>query len=347
MERAFNRMLPLCRPDLKKGGTCDAPYESQQEDVERVDTPRNIGATRLQEADGAPWARVRSVSPVMPPRLQASTESLLSIPVTPRGSMPMKEKPFQEEVEADSSTAWMRVRTPSPELTYSRMSHATTPSASVMFVPMMLVSPKHGDQQQQQQPQQQHQSHQAGQVIWMVPVPYPGVNPFLNVAPPNGTGMQDHVPEVGTQQGTPPAGQAINDKQGIPVDPHANADEKSDAETEVMLPRSSLPGDVNTNTTKSNQLTVPDTVLQADTIGKPDQENEETASDYPISLGSVGHPTSCAEPCKYIKKRRGCKDGDKCANCHHCVWQSCVWRSHRRSRLRAEHQHVMTGFPCP
>lgn len=40
-----------------------------------------------------------------------------------------------------------------------------------------------------------------------------------------------------------------------------------------------------------------------------------------VSVGSVGHPHSCAEGCKYVsKKNRGCKDGAACTRCHLCKW---------------------------
>merc|ERR1712007_227581 len=30
----------------------------------------------------------------------------------------------------------------------------------------------------------------------------------------------------------------------------------------------------------------------------------------PMSLGSVGHPHACSEPCKYAWKKNGCKDDE-------------------------------------
>jgi len=39
-----------------------------------------------------------------------------------------------------------------------------------------------------------------------------------------------------------------------------------------------------------------------------------------LSVGSVGHPISCQEPCKYVRKNRGCKDGADCNRCHVCFW---------------------------
>jgi len=39
-----------------------------------------------------------------------------------------------------------------------------------------------------------------------------------------------------------------------------------------------------------------------------------------ISLGTVGHPVSCAEACKYVKRKGGCRDGANCLKCHECFW---------------------------
>jgi hypothetical protein len=39
-----------------------------------------------------------------------------------------------------------------------------------------------------------------------------------------------------------------------------------------------------------------------------------------VSVGSVGHPKCCGEPCKYARKPRGCKDGVNCTRCHICKW---------------------------
>eukprot|EP00442_Polarella_glacialis_P036351 CAMPEP_0115118370 /NCGR_PEP_ID=MMETSP0227-20121206/44451_1 /TAXON_ID=89957 /ORGANISM="Polarella glacialis, Strain CCMP 1383" /LENGTH=388 /DNA_ID=CAMNT_0002519627 /DNA_START=65 /DNA_END=1231 /DNA_ORIENTATION=+ len=40
-----------------------------------------------------------------------------------------------------------------------------------------------------------------------------------------------------------------------------------------------------------------------------------------VSMGSLGHPYTCAEACKYSKKARGCKDGPACDRCHLCEWK--------------------------
>mmetsp|Transcript_91440 Transcript_91440/g.217895 ORF Transcript_91440/g.217895 Transcript_91440/m.217895 type:complete len:214 (-) Transcript_91440:96-737(-) len=41
-----------------------------------------------------------------------------------------------------------------------------------------------------------------------------------------------------------------------------------------------------------------------------------------FSVGSEGHPYRCNPPCKYVRKARGCKDGDQCAHCHLCLWRN-------------------------
>jgi hypothetical protein len=41
-----------------------------------------------------------------------------------------------------------------------------------------------------------------------------------------------------------------------------------------------------------------------------------------VSVGSIGHPHSCAEACKYQSKPRGCKDGASCDRCHLCEWKA-------------------------
>lgn len=39
------------------------------------------------------------------------------------------------------------------------------------------------------------------------------------------------------------------------------------------------------------------------------------------SKGSAGHPHSCASPCRYVKRKSGCRDGADCPNCHFCFWR--------------------------
>lgn len=39
-----------------------------------------------------------------------------------------------------------------------------------------------------------------------------------------------------------------------------------------------------------------------------------------VSIGTVGHPVSCGTPCRYVKRKGGCRDGSACLNCHLCFW---------------------------
>lgn len=39
------------------------------------------------------------------------------------------------------------------------------------------------------------------------------------------------------------------------------------------------------------------------------------------SVGTIGHPHTCGEPCKYVRRRSGCRDGSACTNCHACQWR--------------------------
>lgn len=38
------------------------------------------------------------------------------------------------------------------------------------------------------------------------------------------------------------------------------------------------------------------------------------------SEGTVGHPQTCATPCKYLRRKGGCRNGAQCPNCHLCQW---------------------------
>lgn len=39
------------------------------------------------------------------------------------------------------------------------------------------------------------------------------------------------------------------------------------------------------------------------------------------SIGSLGHPHTCAPACRYVKRQGSCRDGVLCPNCHLCFWQ--------------------------
>lgn len=58
--------------------------------------------------------------------------------------------------------------------------------------------------------------------------------------------------------------------------------------------------------------------LPCDTDATP--EGKQTVEMY--SIGSRGHPDNCNFPCKYFRKKAGCRDGAKCTRCHICEWRN-------------------------
>lgn len=52
-----------------------------------------------------------------------------------------------------------------------------------------------------------------------------------------------------------------------------------------------------------------------------DGDIQATPPGSSFSFGSVGHPHTCGPPCKYARRRRKCKDGEKCIRCHQCFWR--------------------------
>mmetsp|Transcript_147503 Transcript_147503/g.268930 ORF Transcript_147503/g.268930 Transcript_147503/m.268930 type:complete len:254 (-) Transcript_147503:129-890(-) len=76
---------------------------------------------------------------------------------------------------------------------------------------------------------------------------------------------------------------------------------------------------------KSQKAKQKETSLAVRTVGESGKSKApETGSECmpTVSIGSVGHPLTCAEPCKYVmKKNRGCKDGAACNRCHLCEWK--------------------------
>jgi len=54
---------------------------------------------------------------------------------------------------------------------------------------------------------------------------------------------------------------------------------------------------------------------------KPDVEPSIAATVPVVSVGSIGHPTACADACPYVKRKGGCRDGATCPHCHLCFWQ--------------------------
>jgi len=65
----------------------------------------------------------------------------------------------------------------------------------------------------------------------------------------------------------------------------------------------------------------------------PSPEHCQNDSGWP-SIGSKGHPLCCQLPCKYIRKRKGCKDGLNCMRCHLCHFS----KSGAKNSFNLEHE---------
>lgn len=59
-----------------------------------------------------------------------------------------------------------------------------------------------------------------------------------------------------------------------------------------------------------------DGVAQSSLSGKPVTSRSDV-----ISVGSQGHPDTCGPPCRYARRKDGCRNGRECTNCHICLWR--------------------------
>mmetsp|Transcript_14018 Transcript_14018/g.22052 ORF Transcript_14018/g.22052 Transcript_14018/m.22052 type:complete len:535 (-) Transcript_14018:157-1761(-) len=64
-----------------------------------------------------------------------------------------------------------------------------------------------------------------------------------------------------------------------------------------------------------------------------------------VSLGSVGHPTSCGGACKFIKTQKGCKQGATCSRCHLCMWTRASERGlSQRKKVNREFEDALCAY---
>mmetsp|Transcript_36063 Transcript_36063/g.84551 ORF Transcript_36063/g.84551 Transcript_36063/m.84551 type:complete len:421 (+) Transcript_36063:90-1352(+) len=77
----------------------------------------------------------------------------------------------------------------------------------------------------------------------------------------------------------------------------------------------------------------------------PDQHQHQLPTPLP-SRGSIGHPTRCQLPCKYIRKRDGCRYGSDCTFCHLCEWRHLGrWQRGGSSEVASEMEGVPSYDP--
>ncbi|CAD7958708.1 unnamed protein product, partial [Amoebophrya sp. A120] len=83
------------------------------------------------------------------------------------------------------------------------------------------------------------------------------------------------------------------------------------------------------------------------TFQSPDLADAKTVPRPPFNAfpprnpGSCGHPHACAEACKYVRKQRGCKDGDNCDRCHVCIWRPPPRLAELRKQARLKHRGLV------
>jgi len=67
---------------------------------------------------------------------------------------------------------------------------------------------------------------------------------------------------------------------------------------------------------------LPARLLGAPLLPQPALVREGAESSFClVSKGSIGHPYTCCAPCKYARRKVGCRDGASCLNCHQCQWR--------------------------
>lgn len=71
---------------------------------------------------------------------------------------------------------------------------------------------------------------------------------------------------------------------------------------------------------------------------EPESSGTQPVGSLIISVGTQGHPYSCAPACKYIKRKNGCTQGVACTQCHACTW-------HRR-RAQDAHKEISPAVPA-
>jgi len=69
--------------------------------------------------------------------------------------------------------------------------------------------------------------------------------------------------------------------------------------------------DVRNNTTAMHLQTNPDPMA----VVVAEQLNSTI-----LSAGSQAHPHACGAPCRYVRRKMGCRNGAACPDCHICVW---------------------------
>mmetsp|Transcript_64736 Transcript_64736/g.208479 ORF Transcript_64736/g.208479 Transcript_64736/m.208479 type:complete len:459 (-) Transcript_64736:184-1560(-) len=84
-------------------------------------------------------------------------------------------------------------------------------------------------------------------------------------------------------------------------------------------------------------------------VARPMEEEGERAAGLAveISVGTWGHPNCCAPPCKYVRRKSGCRQGRACANCHECRWQRTPLQGQQRPQASTDPEVLQPEMDVP
>lgn len=129
-------------------------------------------------------------------------------------------------------------------------------------------------------------------------------------------------PDIASDLGAPPEGASLPPyiaslRAGAP---EQQALSKSDAGKAAAHGGPSAPVELAPRWLGAATPTTPSTISQDLLCGVCDEDTPTDEAAKYLSLGSIGHPHSCAEACRYIKRKGGCLDSARCTRCHLCFW---------------------------
>mmetsp|Transcript_21968 Transcript_21968/g.51526 ORF Transcript_21968/g.51526 Transcript_21968/m.51526 type:complete len:244 (+) Transcript_21968:84-815(+) len=208
---------------------------------------------------------------------------------------------------------WRRLRTPSPEVGRSSKTYAGVSDLNHGYEAFQSV-------------------RQESPIICSTPPPF-----AMSSSPPPppefGSAGNQTLPQLQLRVSSSSAACAEAESIDSPPAPtiarRRKGGKRASTEARILAPglvqKSDNPGPTGANSRKStgsfsskeSWVSVSSTTEIADGEPLPSQ-----AAGYARSRGSVGHPYTCSAPCKYVRKSRGCKDGDLCSHCHLCPWKN-------------------------
>lgn len=216
-----------------------------------------------------------------------------------------------------SDRSWMRMRTPSPERTYSVFKGGQSPSS---LEPVALLESsslqcwrsdvRHGNAWEY--PEFKYNA-------W-APSRYVAYEPVMCIPLPQEVNCQvgySHMPEADVET------TADSDRESRRS---ASVDGQSDSYYSAPWLSRSPPS----SGSDDDQQEIASSDMQDMCKPCDQEEDDDLDTSAPSALnsvdiyskGTIGHPHSCGEGCKYFPKPRGCKDGANCDHCHICSFKT-------------------------